>query len=161
MEDWLKFVHNDIKDTLKFSETKNAALLTFFSVNFWALLKIFKEVSLFKSGFLHCLSSLQLFLIILFIICILISFLPNFKKMKKKDFNPFYFSDIETSDTGKILEELASKQKNYINSKLVEQIISLSYVIKIKIMFFKYTLLSFIFSTAIIGITGLIYFFLK
>ncbi|MDY0850434.1 DUF5706 domain-containing protein [Bacillus thuringiensis] len=167
----LKSIYEDVREWLKFAETKNAALLTFNGVIVFGIFD--KVVDKASDSFIKTALIMGCAIILISIIINLVSFLPQFNTSSKiqnnvvngsqangnlmfyeviKDFNPQAYLD---TVAGKY--NLASNEKNI---DLATQIVTLSQITHVKLKYFNLGLY-FTFSGILIPIVSVIIVFFK
>jgi len=136
----IKYIFNNINDWLKFAEAKNGMLIAFDSAALWAFISLLKDGKFFCSDLIYYIY-LSLFLLVISIVVLLYSFIPQFSlKDKKSDIdidklNLTCFFDLAKIDyeSLRILLKNSSIEFKSFELALLAQVINNS-----KIAVFKY-----------------------
>ncbi len=141
----IKYIFDNINDWLKFAEAKNGMLIAFDSAALCAIISLLKNNKLFCADLVYY-SYLSLFLLVISIIVLLYSFVPQFSlKDKTSDIdidklNLTYFFDLAKLDYEEFEEKLAndfSLELKTFESGLLIQVINNSKIAVFKYVCFK------------------------
>lgn len=143
----LENLYIDIREWLKFTETKNAALLTFNAATLFGYLKLYEKIDILSKG--KILFSISIIGIFISLLIVLFSFWP--KKVEDLTFysgndftsvNLLFYDNIKKIGINKLKRAFAVKYynkdvNNLYYQDLVTQIYSLSVLTVRKSLFFK------------------------